>query len=51
MLVTVTDIVDNLDQAVVAMEPFTTVVTAGNGAVLRGVWFSPGTEVGRHRRE
>jgi hypothetical protein len=49
-LVTVTDILENLDPAVASEEPFTTIMTAGYGEVLRGVSFTPGTQLARHHR-
>jgi len=49
-LVTVTDVVDNLDPAVTPLEPFTTIMTAGYGEVLRGVSFTPGTQTPRRHR-
>jgi hypothetical protein len=41
-LVSVTDILSNLDPAVAAKESFTTVQPAGYAEVLRGVSFAPG---------
>jgi hypothetical protein len=46
-LVTVTDVLDNLDPALATLEPFTTLMTAGYGEVLRGVSFTPGTQISR----
>jgi hypothetical protein len=49
-LVAVNDVLDNTDPSIAPLEPFTTLVTAGFGEVLRGVSFTPGTLVRRHRR-
>jgi hypothetical protein len=49
-LVAVNDVLDNTDPLIAPLEPFTTLVTAGFGEVLRGVSFTPGTLVRRHRR-
>ncbi|HEX4593850.1 MAG TPA: hypothetical protein VH157_06230 [Bryobacteraceae bacterium] len=49
-LVSVTDILDNTDPSIAAYEPFTTLLTAGYGEVLRGVSFTPGTLSHRHHR-
>lgn len=46
-LVSVTDVLANDDPALASYEPFTTVMSAGYGEVLRGVSFTPGTQ--RHR--
>ncbi|HLJ47197.1 MAG TPA: hypothetical protein VKU01_14370 [Bryobacteraceae bacterium] len=48
-LVVVTDLLANHDPAVAAQEPFTTILSAGYGEVLRGVSFTPGTTE-HHRR-
>jgi hypothetical protein len=42
-LVAITDILDNTDPAIASYEPFTTIMSAGYGEVLRGVSFTPGT--------
>jgi hypothetical protein len=42
-LVSITDVLDNTDPGIAAYEPFTTLVSAGFGEVLRGVSFTPGT--------
>jgi len=47
-LVSVTDVLDNGDPALASYEPFTTILSAGYGEVLRGVSFTPGT-VSAHR--
>jgi hypothetical protein len=49
-LVAVNDVLDNTDPSIAPLEPFTTLATAGFGEVLRGVSFTPGTLVRRHRR-
>ena len=48
-LVSITDVLDNTDPGLAAYEPFTTLMSAGFGEVLRGVSFTPGT-VQRHGR-
>jgi hypothetical protein len=48
-LVTITDLLDNLEPAIAAYEPFTVLESAANGEVLRGVSFTPGT-VSHHGR-
>jgi hypothetical protein len=48
-LVSITDVLDNTDPGLAAYEPFTTLMSAGFGEVLRGVSFTPGT-VQHHRR-
>jgi hypothetical protein len=47
-LVSITDVLDNTDPGLAAYEPFTTLVSAGFGEVLRGVSFTPGT-MARHK--
>ncbi len=42
-LVSITDVLDNTDPGLAAYEPFTTLVSAASGEVLRGVSFTPGT--------
>jgi hypothetical protein len=49
-LVTITDVLDNQDPGLAAYEPFTTLMTAGFGEVLRGVSFTPGTVAHHGRR-
>ena len=49
-LVVITDVLDNLDPGLAAYEPFTTLMTAGFGEVLRGVSFTPGTVAHHGRR-
>ena len=52
LLVSVTDFVDNTDPALAPYEPFTTLLAAGYGEVLRGVAFTPGTtHHQRHRSQ
>jgi hypothetical protein len=46
-LVAITDVLSNTSAAVGATESFVTVRTAGYGEVLRGVSFTPGTNVSR----
>ena len=47
-LVSVTDEHANTDPAIAAYEPFTTLMSAGFGEVLRGVSFTPGTHSPHH---
>jgi hypothetical protein len=47
-LVSITDVLDNTDPALASYEPFTTLMSAGFGEVLRGVSFTPGT-VSKHK--
>jgi hypothetical protein len=47
-LVSITDVLDNTDPGLASYEPFTTLMSAGYGEVLRGVSFTPGT-VAKHK--
>jgi hypothetical protein len=47
-LVSVSDELANTDPAIAAYEPFTTLMSAGFGEVLRGVSFTPGTHSPHH---
>jgi hypothetical protein len=49
-LVSITDVLDNTDPGLAAYEPFTTIMSAGYGEVLRGVSFTPGTAHHRGNR-
>ncbi|MDQ6705227.1 MAG: hypothetical protein M3Z85_04570 [Acidobacteriota bacterium] len=42
-LVAITDVLSNADPSLASLEPFTTIMSAGFGEVLRGVSFTPGT--------
>jgi hypothetical protein len=49
-LVSITDVLDNADPGLASYEPFTTIMSAGYGEVLRGVSFTPGTVSEHHGR-
>ncbi len=49
-LVSITDVLDNADPGLASYEPFTTIMSAGYGEVLRGVSFTPGTVTAQRGR-